>query len=121
MELVRVASIDHVGEPVGQTHLSLEGLTDLVFEDLPAAEAAQGVDVVLLGLPHKVSAAKAVEIMSSSGIQSTSMPSMSARPSPPAASLVVRLERASSVFAAFVWVMTTSGLAAVYSASSSSV
>ena len=63
VELVRVASIDHVGEPVGAVHLSLEGQTDLVFESLTPADAARGMDVVLLGLPHKVSASKVPEII----------------------------------------------------------
>jgi N-acetyl-gamma-glutamyl-phosphate reductase len=63
VELVRVASIDYVGEPLGAAHPSLEGRTNLEFEGLSAAEAARGVDVVLLGLPHKVSAQSAVEIM----------------------------------------------------------
>jgi LysW-gamma-L-alpha-aminoadipyl-6-phosphate/LysW-L-glutamyl-5-phosphate reductase len=61
--LVRVASVDHVGEPLGAAHPSLEGVTDLVFEDLPPAKAAEGVDVVLLALPHKVSAQKMPEIL----------------------------------------------------------
>jgi [amino group carrier protein]-6-phospho-L-2-aminoadipate/5-phospho-L-glutamate reductase len=61
--LVRVASVDYVGEPLGAAHPSLEGATDLVFEDLPAGAAAQGVDVVLLGLPHKISAHKMPEIV----------------------------------------------------------
>src|SRR5919197_166880 len=60
--LVRVASVDYVGEPLAAAHPSLEGMTDLVFEDLPAGRAAEGVDVVLLGLPHKVSAHKMPEI-----------------------------------------------------------
>jgi N-acetyl-gamma-glutamyl-phosphate/LysW-gamma-L-alpha-aminoadipyl-6-phosphate reductase len=60
--LVRVASVDFVGEPLGSAHPSLEGATELVFEDLPAGEAAEGVDVVLLGLPHRVSAHKMPEI-----------------------------------------------------------
>lgn len=63
VELVRVASADHVGEPLGAVHLSLEGATDLVLEDLPPARVAEGVDVVLLGLPHKVSALKIPEIL----------------------------------------------------------
>jgi N-acetyl-gamma-glutamyl-phosphate reductase len=56
VELVRVASIDHVGEPLAAAHPSLEGRTELVFEAVPPAEAARGVDVVLLGLPHGVAA-----------------------------------------------------------------
>ncbi len=64
VELSRVASIDYVGEPLSAAHPSLEGATDLRFEGIPAAEAARGMDVVLLGLPHKVSAHSALEIMS---------------------------------------------------------
>jgi N-acetyl-gamma-glutamyl-phosphate/LysW-gamma-L-alpha-aminoadipyl-6-phosphate reductase len=63
VELVRVASIDHVGEPLGDVHLNLEGTTKLTFEGLPPAEAAKGTDVVLLGLPHKVSATVMRELM----------------------------------------------------------
>jgi LysW-gamma-L-alpha-aminoadipyl-6-phosphate/LysW-L-glutamyl-5-phosphate reductase len=63
VELVRVASIDFVGEPLSAVHPNLEGQTDLRFEGLSPAEAARGMDVVLLGLPHKVSAGKAREIM----------------------------------------------------------
>lgn len=55
VELVRVASLDYVGEPLGAAHPNLDSLTDLTFESLPPEQAAQGVDVVLLGLPHKVS------------------------------------------------------------------
>src|SRR5512135_1401707 len=63
VELVRVASIDHVGEPLGAVHPNLEGATDLVFEDLPPAEAAKGCDVALLALPHKVTASKVPELI----------------------------------------------------------
>src|SRR5512142_1155539 len=56
VELSRVASVDHVGEPLGAAHPSLEGASALRFEDLPPAAAAEGMDVVLLGLPHRVSA-----------------------------------------------------------------
>jgi LysW-gamma-L-alpha-aminoadipyl-6-phosphate/LysW-L-glutamyl-5-phosphate reductase len=63
VELVRVASIDFVGEPLSAVHPNLEGRTDLKFEGIDAAEAARGMDVVLLGLPHKVSAGKAQAIM----------------------------------------------------------
>ncbi len=63
VELVRVASIDHVGEPLGAVHPNLEGATDLVFEDLSPTDAAKGCDVVLLALPHKVTAAKVPELM----------------------------------------------------------
>jgi LysW-gamma-L-alpha-aminoadipyl-6-phosphate/LysW-L-glutamyl-5-phosphate reductase len=63
VELVRVASIDHVGEPLGAVHPNLDGATDLVFEDLAPAEAAKGCDVALLALPHKVTAAKVPELI----------------------------------------------------------
>src|SRR5262249_27309175 len=55
-ELLKVASIDHVGENLAAAHPNLEGLTDLVFQNLPPEEAAAGMDVVFLGLPHKVAA-----------------------------------------------------------------
>jgi N-acetyl-gamma-glutamyl-phosphate/LysW-gamma-L-alpha-aminoadipyl-6-phosphate reductase len=63
VELVRVASVDYVGQPLGAAHPSLTGRTALRFEDIPPAAAAAGCDVALLGLPHKVSAAKAPELL----------------------------------------------------------
>ncbi len=63
VELARVASIDYVGQPLAAAHPNLEGRTDLCFEDLTPAQAAQGMDVVLLGLPHKVAAHKIPEIL----------------------------------------------------------
>jgi N-acetyl-gamma-glutamyl-phosphate reductase len=63
VELVRVASIDHVGEPLGAVHPNLDGATDLVFEDLTPTAAVAGCDVALLALPHKVTAAKVPELI----------------------------------------------------------
>ncbi|MBL0218393.1 MAG: N-acetyl-gamma-glutamyl-phosphate reductase [Myxococcales bacterium] len=63
VELVRVASIDHVGEPLGAVHPNLDGATDLVFQDLSPTEAVKGCDVALLALPHKVTAAKVPELI----------------------------------------------------------
>ncbi|HLK40822.1 MAG TPA: N-acetyl-gamma-glutamyl-phosphate reductase [Polyangiaceae bacterium] len=63
VELVRVSAIDHVGEPVSAVQLNLEGRTDLRFEGLSPVEAARGVDVVFLGLPHRVSAQHVPEMM----------------------------------------------------------
>jgi N-acetyl-gamma-glutamyl-phosphate reductase len=63
VELARVASVDYVGEPLSAAHPNLEGATDLVFEGIPPEEAARGMDVVLLGLPHKVSATKVPAIL----------------------------------------------------------
>jgi N-acetyl-gamma-glutamyl-phosphate reductase len=65
VELARVASVDFVGEPLSAAHPPLEGQTDLKFEGITPAEAAQGMDVVLLGLPHKVSATKMPELIAS--------------------------------------------------------
>src|SRR3954468_16468622 len=63
VELVRVASIDHVGEPLGAVHPNLDGATDLKFEDLTPSQAVAGCDVALLALPHKVTAAKVPELI----------------------------------------------------------
>jgi N-acetyl-gamma-glutamyl-phosphate reductase len=60
--LVRVASVDLVGEPLSAAAPALEGRSDLVFEGIPPAEAARGVDVVLLALPHGVSATQVPEL-----------------------------------------------------------
>ena len=66
VELVRVASVDYVGEPLSAAHPSLEGATELVFEELAPRDAVAGMDVVLLGLPHKVAAQKVPELADSS-------------------------------------------------------
>src|SRR5690349_5403375 len=73
VELVRVASIDLVGEPLSAADPALEGRTELVFEDLAPAEAARGVDVVLLGLPHGVSATKVPELVAIEGLKVVDM------------------------------------------------
>lgn len=65
VDLVRVASIDFVGEPLSAVHANLEGQTSLAFEGIPPAEAARGMDVVLLGLPHRVSAKSIPDLMQS--------------------------------------------------------
>ncbi len=63
VELTRVVAVDHVGEALGDVHFNLEGRTNLRFEEMPPDQAAQGMDVVLLGLPHKVSAKFVPDIM----------------------------------------------------------
>src|SRR6266508_2913661 len=73
VELVRVASIDFVGEPLAAADPALEGLTDLLFERISPAEAARGVDVVLLGLPHTVAAAKVPELAAVAGVKVVDM------------------------------------------------
>lgn len=56
IELVRVASVDFVGEPLSAAHPHLQGATQLRFEKLTPTEVADSVDIVLMGLPHRVSA-----------------------------------------------------------------
>jgi N-acetyl-gamma-glutamyl-phosphate reductase len=55
VELVRVCAADHVGEPLASALPHLEGRTNLVFENPPPAAAVEGLDVVLMGLPHGAS------------------------------------------------------------------
>ncbi|MDF3069848.1 MAG: N-acetyl-gamma-glutamyl-phosphate reductase [Polyangiaceae bacterium] len=50
-EVIRVGAKDHVGQNVAAAHPNLEGATSLVFQDLPAAEAIAGADIVMMGLP----------------------------------------------------------------------
>jgi N-acetyl-gamma-glutamyl-phosphate/LysW-gamma-L-alpha-aminoadipyl-6-phosphate reductase len=54
-EVTRVCAHDHVGELVASAHPHLEGLTKLRFENPAHAEAARGVDAVIMGLPHGAS------------------------------------------------------------------
>jgi len=63
IDVTRVASIDYVGEPLWAAHPNLTHLTDLVFEDITPRVAAEGCDVALLALPHKVTAAKVPELI----------------------------------------------------------
>ena len=67
VELVRVASVDFVGEPLSAADPALEGLTELRFEGISPAGAARGTDVVLLGLPHTVAADAVNEIVRAQG------------------------------------------------------
>lgn len=63
VSLERVVAVDNVGKNLGDVHLNLYGKTDLVFEEMSPTEAAAGMDVVLLGLPHKVSATVMPELI----------------------------------------------------------
>lgn len=67
VDLARVTSIDHVGEPLEAVHRNL-WRTGLVFEEIPPADAARGMDVVFLALPHKVSATMAPDLAEIDGI-----------------------------------------------------
>ena len=73
VELVRVASVDFVGEPLSAADPALEQLTELRFEGIPPAQAASGVDVVLLGLPHTVAAASVPELAALPGLKLVDM------------------------------------------------
>ncbi len=73
VELVRVASVDFVGEPLSAADPALEGLTELRFEGIAPAEAARGTDVVLLGLPHTVAATKIPELAAIAGLKIVDM------------------------------------------------
>ncbi len=66
VSLERVASVDYVDQPLSAAHPHLEGLSALRFQNLTAAEAAKDMDVVLLGLPHKIAAHKVPEIIEQS-------------------------------------------------------
>jgi LysW-gamma-L-alpha-aminoadipyl-6-phosphate/LysW-L-glutamyl-5-phosphate reductase len=50
-EVIRVCAKDHLGQNVAAAHPNLEGATELSFQDLSAAEAVAGADLVLMGLP----------------------------------------------------------------------
>ncbi len=56
IEIVRVGAADHLGEPVAAALPHLEGLSELRFEALTPEAAVRDVDVVIMGVPHQVSA-----------------------------------------------------------------
>ncbi len=92
VELVRVASVDFVGEPLAAADPALEQLTDLRFEGIAPAEAARGVDVVLLGLPHTVAAGAVNEILRAQGQPDEAAPARAGGPGglhPPGTTLTV--------------------------------
>jgi LysW-gamma-L-alpha-aminoadipyl-6-phosphate/LysW-L-glutamyl-5-phosphate reductase len=73
VEVTRVCAADHVGEQVSRAHPHLEGLSELRFENPPAKAAVQGVDAVLMGLPH----APSVEIVDAASATDTRIIDMS--------------------------------------------
>lgn len=64
VELVRISSIDHIGENVGKVHKNFGDRLPYIFENLTSEEVAKDVDVVFLTLPHKVSYLKVPELLS---------------------------------------------------------
>ncbi|MHC4948508.1 MAG: N-acetyl-gamma-glutamyl-phosphate reductase, partial [Planctomycetota bacterium] len=63
VEVGRISSKDYVGETIAAVHRTLDGFGDHVIEDIPPAEVAAGADVVFLGMPHKVTAHVAMDIL----------------------------------------------------------
>jgi len=63
IEVVKVGAADHIGERVADVHQSLFGRTELVFEEMTPAQAAEDVDLVFLGVPHRVSANLVADMM----------------------------------------------------------
>ena len=64
VELVKIASIDHVGENIGKVHKNFGARTNLIFENLTPTQLAEQSEVVFLALPHKVSFTKIPELFS---------------------------------------------------------
>jgi N-acetyl-gamma-glutamyl-phosphate/LysW-gamma-L-alpha-aminoadipyl-6-phosphate reductase len=66
VEVARVTAVDNLGKRPGEVHLNLAGLADhLTFQQLPPAEAAAGMDVAFLAMPHKTTARVVLDILSS--------------------------------------------------------
>jgi N-acetyl-gamma-glutamyl-phosphate reductase len=63
VDLVRVSSPDHAGQPIGDVHLNLAGQTGLRFEQLDPEAAAEGCDIALLGLPADISMTAAPAVL----------------------------------------------------------
>jgi LysW-gamma-L-alpha-aminoadipyl-6-phosphate/LysW-L-glutamyl-5-phosphate reductase len=63
-ELVRISSIDYVGENIGAVHRSFADRLPYTLEDLSPEEVARDCDVVFLCLPHKVSYLMAPKLFS---------------------------------------------------------
>jgi N-acetyl-gamma-glutamyl-phosphate reductase len=55
VQVVRVTSRNHPGEPLGAVHPHLRNVTRLAFDDAEPAEAARDADLVFSALPHGAS------------------------------------------------------------------
>lgn len=62
VELLRVSSVDHIGENIGKVHKNFGDRLPYTFENYTSAQITEGADVVFLALPHKVSFQKAPEL-----------------------------------------------------------
>ncbi|MBF0207847.1 MAG: N-acetyl-gamma-glutamyl-phosphate reductase [Oligoflexia bacterium] len=62
-ELVRISSIDNIGDNVGKVHKNFGDRLPFILENLNCQETVKGCDVVFLALPHKVSYTKVPELL----------------------------------------------------------
>lgn len=62
VELVKIASIDHVGENIGRVHKNFGNRLNYTFENLTSAQLGELSELVFLALPHKVSFQKIPEL-----------------------------------------------------------
>jgi N-acetyl-gamma-glutamyl-phosphate reductase len=63
VEVVRVTAADNIGKTIGEVHLNLAGLSDLRFEEMAPKDVAEGVDVVFLAMPHRITAQVALQLV----------------------------------------------------------
>src|SRR5262249_37676565 len=68
VEMARVPAADNIGKPVGEVHLNLAGLTDLIFQEVAPEQAVAGMDVAFLAMPHKTTA-RVVQAILPSGVR----------------------------------------------------
>ncbi|NVJ61673.1 MAG: N-acetyl-gamma-glutamyl-phosphate reductase [Gammaproteobacteria bacterium] len=62
VEILRISSKDYVGEPVSKVHRALVGFDDLILQDIPPKQCAEGADIVFLAMPHIITAKVAMEL-----------------------------------------------------------
>ncbi|MEI8347273.1 MAG: N-acetyl-gamma-glutamyl-phosphate reductase, partial [Pseudomonadota bacterium] len=55
VEISKLASIDHVGENIGQVHRNFGNRLPYIFENISPEDVAKQSDLVFLTLPHKIS------------------------------------------------------------------
>lgn len=61
VHVTRIIAKDHVGERIADVVHSLYGMTELVVQDASPADVVADADVVMLGLPHRLSGPIACE------------------------------------------------------------
>jgi N-acetyl-gamma-glutamyl-phosphate reductase len=62
VELLRISSKDHIGKNIGEVHRTFYGMSDLVLQDIPPVECVEGADIVILAMPHIITAKVAMEL-----------------------------------------------------------